>query len=111
MSKHIEVSFRGERESHLLPWRPTIESSFECSSTEAQQRFDDLVEAGQEGRAVDGVVPFVVEIRRVSRKFIPHQLTDAVTVETLLWTYAEPDAVQWGPWATPEALVETASLN
>jgi hypothetical protein len=111
MSKYLEVTFRGERERHLLPWRPTIESSFECSSTEAQQRFDDLVEAGQEGREVDGVVPYVVEIRRVKRKFVPHQNADAVTIETLLWAYAESDAVQWGPWATPEVVVETASLN
>lgn len=103
MSTYIEVCFRGENETCLLPWRPTEGSTFECSAIEAQERFDDLMEAGEEGRAIDGVVPYVVEIRKVKRTFVPYQNADAVTIDSLLLSYAEPDAIQWGPWATKTA--------
>lgn len=109
MSKYLEVCFRAEHETHLLPWRPTDESRFGCSATEARERFDDLVEAGEEGRTVDGVVPYVVEIRQVRRTFVPHCAADAVKIDSLLCSYAEPNAIQWGPWAHVEP--NPATLN
>jgi hypothetical protein len=108
MAKYFEVCFRGESEKHLFPWRPTVESCFECASAEARERFDDLVEAGEESRAVDGMIPYVVEIRRVKRWFDGH---DTITkIDSMLVSYAEPDAIQWGPWAA-EAPPDPATLN
>ena len=120
MSKHIEVRFRGANESNLLAWRPTENVPFECTASEARERFDDLVERGIDGIAVDGVVPFVVEIRQVKRKFVPHEKCDAVVCETLLWQYCEEDAALMGPWGDEleayrpppaRSLAETAAAN
>ncbi len=103
MSKHFEVCFRGVDECNLLPWKPTEDSRFECSATEAQRRFDDLVEAGEEGRVIDGFVPYVVEIRQVRRALVSPEYGDVVRIDSLLCSYAEPGAIQWGPWAKDAA--------
>lgn len=120
MSNHIEVRFRGENEPNLLAWRPTDRSLYECTASEARERFNDLVERGIKGIPVDGVVPFVVEIRSVKRTFVPHQNADAAICETLLWQYCEEDAVPMGPWgeeleahrpAASRPTVEMAATN
>ena len=99
MGNHFEVCFRGENETSLLPWRPTDDSRFGCTATEAQQRFDDLIEAGEEARTIDGVVPYVVEIRKVRRALVSPEFGDVLTIDSMLVSYAEQNAVQWGPWA------------
>lgn len=105
--KFFEVLFRAADEKHLLPYRPPGATSFECTAMEARERFDNLVEAGEEGRNVDGVIPYVVEIRAVKRWFDGN---DTVTrYDSMLCSYAETDAIQWGPWAVN--VPDPATLN
>lgn len=98
MAKFFEVLFRGEKESTLQAWTPSANARYGCTALEARERYDYLVTCGLQGVAVDGVVPFVIEIRKVRRVFVAPD-HDQITYKTMLWQYAEPDAVEMGPWA------------
>lgn len=123
MSKHFLVSFRGENETSLRPWRPE-HGKFGCTSVEAQERHDDLVEAAEAGTPIDGVVPFVVDVQRVKihKKCMSIVSTDGVVqppevyelreIKTMLtsWVDGKGDVTQSGPWA-PSPLPDPATLN
>lgn len=123
MSKFFVVSFRGENEPSLRPWRPEC-GGFRCTSVEAQERHDDLVEAAEAGTPIDGVVPFVVDVQRVKtyKKCMsivsadglvqPPQVYELREIESVLtsWIDGKGDVTQSGPWAPP-ALPDPATLN
>jgi hypothetical protein len=93
----FEVRFRGETESNLIAWRPKGAKEFGCSEFEARVRYAELRRAGLDGTPVDGHVPYVIEISQVTHREFFAGIGTARDAK--LWQYAEPNAVQEGPWA------------
>jgi hypothetical protein len=103
------VKFRGENVfdadatqpdpgvGEMREWRPKNAQGFECGAVEARARYDELVRAGMGGAAVDGVVPYVVEIAEV--EYSTCEGEERRLTSTLLWQYAEAGAELMGPWA------------
>jgi hypothetical protein len=98
MAKQVfEVLFRAEDERAMLAWKPNEASQYGCTALEARKRFDDLIARGSSRNAVDGAVPFLVEIRAVRRK--ERKEGPCAQIDFMLAQYCEPEAIQWGPWA------------
>jgi hypothetical protein len=103
------VSFRGmngyeaerrvpREDTELRAFAPTPSHDFECGAMAAKTRYDNLVEDGIAGREVDGVIPHVVVVDELE-EFVVDGVKRFATVETVLWTYADPDEEPKGSWA------------
>lgn len=55
------TKFRGTNEALTTSWAPT-EGAYEVPADVAVERYEDLLKKGREGVAVEGVVPWHVEI-------------------------------------------------
>lgn len=110
--KFFEVQFRSENEKKLQTYWPK-DGRIGCTLLEARQRHDDIVEAGEAGQTIDGVVPYVVEIVHVvvKTKKLATVSVDGVVgkkqrvtvrkVTSMLVSYIDgpKDVYQTGPWA------------
>jgi hypothetical protein len=117
----FEVLFRGQNSyesgtetldpsrGQLRAWRPTTGKLFECDENRARTRYAELLRDGLANREVDGIVPFVIEIRKVKRG---KKNPESVVIETMLWQYAEDGAIPGGKWTqSNEPVNDALSLN
>jgi len=102
MEALYEVRFRGANaaeggtptdpsQAQLLAYKETDANTYECSRAVAEQRYAHLVAAGSAKAAIDGVVPYVVEmvlIHTVKRDGKPVAYYSSVK-----WQHAQKDAV------------------
>lgn len=59
----FEVRFATREEGcSSIGWEPAPKDGFECSRREALRRWNHLLDAGLRGDAVEGVVPYLIEI-------------------------------------------------
>jgi hypothetical protein len=86
-----EVLFLAKTEGvQWIAWEPKEGDGYQCSKREAMRRWEHLLLEGQAGRAVDGAVPYCIEI------------VDNVGTVMLTCTTDEGDEPS-GPWAAAKA--------
>lgn len=101
------VRFRGAGGDALTDWKPSEDDDFICGAAEARFRFRRLVQAGQRGEQVDGVVPWFVVLVDVSGPDKSESVKDVKRVDQpiapdkrfRLVQYAERGTKAEGPWA------------
>lgn len=76
--------------ARAIQWEPAKGDGFQCGKREALRRWGHLLEQGQRGVSVDGVVPWCVEIRSDSD-------------DLMLGVTTEPDDSPVGAWAQAKA--------
>ena len=69
-----------------MPWAPKEGDDFVVGKREAQRRAKMLLEAGRKGEAIEGLVPYTVEIRSAGTGVLCHGIT------------TEPDDEPVGAW-------------
>ena len=124
MAKFFEVQFRSEIEKTLRAYWPEG-GRIGCTAIEARQRHDDLVEAGETGQTIDGVVPCVIEVIAVhvtTKKLAPVDGNGKVgkrrrvgvrKTRSVLTSFVDGpnDVTQRGPWAINIPDADPLALN
>lgn len=101
------VRFKGRGEKTASDWKPNDDDDYIVGEAAARFRFRKLVQAGQKGEPIDGVVPWFVELVDVSGPDKSGKLMDVERIDqpiapdkrVRLVQYAERGTQAQGPWA------------
>jgi hypothetical protein len=101
------VRFKGFGGDTLTDWKPNDDDDYICKKAVARFRFRRLVQAGQKGERVDGVVPWFVVLVDVSGPDKSESVKDVRRIDEAiqpdrrvrLVQYAERGSQAHGPWA------------
>ncbi len=107
----FKVLFKGRGEASPAEWKPNEEDDYVVEAATARDRFRRLVQAGQRGNEVDGVVPWYVALVDVSRPDKSESVKDVSRVDepiapdkrVRLVQYAEKGTKAQGAWADQAA--------